>query len=501
VPLFRRRAEPAERTYPAGRIQLSDPAVRSRVAFLGVTPEDLRVIAAWRAACRAACDPMIDAFYAKIAGERETSAVLTTHSTVDRQRPLVTRYVMQMFDGALDDAYVEYRRKVGRIHERIDLDSNWYVAMYEVIRAHMFAAVEQAGATAAEQARFSRAFERLLQLDIAVVVTALTEARQAKVEDALKGESMRFLTEVSSVLERLAQRDLTVRITGVYGPENSRLQPSFNEALAGLAEAMREVAAASREVTAASEQISDGAEALAHDAARQAASLEEISAGLHELSAMAQANADAAEGARGLAGEAGRASEDGMQRVDRLQATLAQMRASSEQTVKIVRTIDEIAFQTNLLALNAAVEAARAGDAGRGFAVVAEEVRALAGRSAEAARQTAALIEDAGRGVADTAAVSADVADLFRHLNTRIASVRAAMDQISQASGQQREAVTQLAAGVSDLDAVTQRTAANAEESSSTAAELARQSQELRERVGSFTVDEPTARRAGIRAA
>lgn len=175
----------AERAYPAGQLTVSDPEVRKRIDFLRVTAEDLGVIRAWEAECKAACDPMIDDFYQHIARTRDTQAIIEKHTTVDRQRPMVTRYVLGMFAGVLDDGYIKYRQHVGQVHERIDLDSNWYVAMYEVIRDHMLAAVEKAGAIPAEQRRFQRAFDRLLNLDIAVVITALTNARQERIEALL----------------------------------------------------------------------------------------------------------------------------------------------------------------------------------------------------------------------------------------------------------------------------------------------------------------------------
>ena len=236
--------EPAERSYGRGSIEVSDAGVGERLRFLGVTEEELGVMMAWQGPCRAACDAMIDAFYAHIARSPEPQAIIERHTTVERQRPLVTRYVLAMFSGRIDDEYVEYRRRVGAVHERIDLDSNWFVAMYEVIREHMLAAVRDAGATRAEQERFARAFGRLLHADIALVVTALTDARLGRVEEALRGESMRFLEEVGEALARVADRDLGVRIVGRYSGKNEEIRRAFNDSLAVLEDTLREVAEA-----------------------------------------------------------------------------------------------------------------------------------------------------------------------------------------------------------------------------------------------------------------
>ncbi len=486
---------PAERTYAPGQIAILDPDVTTRLRFLGLSERDLGVIAVWKDACRAACDPMIDAFYGKIQRESETRAILEKHSTVERQRPMVTRYVMTMFDGRLDDGYIAYRRKVGQVHDRIDLDSNWYVAMYEVIREHMIEAVRAAGATDGEVAAFRDAFGRLLQADIAVVVTALTDSRREKIE-AMRVDADRFLNAVRHALDAVADRDLTARVAGEWTGENARLQATFNAALETLEATLRDVAETADRLDGAAGEISSGSHSLSEGATEQAATLEEVSAGLQEFKGQTAANAGKALEGRELAEGAAAASTQGSARMEQLAAALATVRDSADRTAKIVRTIDEIAFQTNLLALNAAVEAARAGDAGRGFAVVAEEVRSLATRSAEAARQTADLIEGSVQAAAQSSAISGEVADSLRDINVRVASVRAAVLEIAEGSERQASGSEQLAIAVEQLSGVTQQTAANAEESAASSAELASEAAKLRGLVGQFELGQaPTATR------
>jgi methyl-accepting chemotaxis protein len=181
----------------------------------------------------------------------------------------------------------------------------------------------------------------------------------------------------------------------------------------------------------------------------------------------------------------------------KLSDAMSEIRASADQTARIIKTIDEIAFQTNLLALNAAVEAARAGDAGRGFAVVAEEVRALALRSAEASRTTSGLLEHSKHSAERGAALSTEVSAQIESLRTRITQVGSVMDQIADASTQQREGVQQITTAVAQVNGVTQQVAANAEESASAAQELASQADRQFELVSSFTLDAGGARAAG----
>ncbi|MBY0489435.1 MAG: globin-coupled sensor protein [Gemmatimonadaceae bacterium] len=480
----------AEREYPVGQLTVTDPDIRKRIDFLRVTAADLGVIRAWESACKGVCDPMIDEFYQFISRTRETQAIIEKHTTVDRQRPMVTRYVLGMFAGTLDDGYIKYRQHVGQVHERIDLDSNWYVAMYEVIRDHMFKAVESAGATPAEQRRFERAFDRLLNLDIAVVITALTNARQDRVEALLKGEAMRFLDEVSAALSRLADGDLSVSIQGNYTERNAEVKAHFNDAMSQLRVAMTGVLQSSDEILTTAEALQQSSGTLADGASTQAAALEEVAASLQELTSMTAQSAGNANEARALAGNAQAAAADGLSSMQSLSEAMRRMKSGADATAKIVKTIDEIAFQTNLLALNAAVEAARAGDAGRGFAVVAEEVRALALRSAEAAKNTAGLIEESVRSVAAGVTLNEAVLDKLAHIAAQAERVTSVMGEVAAATVQQEQGVGQISTALEQINQATQAVAAGAEETNAASQELRGSAEELSGGVSRFSVGE-----------
>jgi methyl-accepting chemotaxis protein len=170
----------------------------------------------------------------------------------------------------------------------------------------------------------------------------------------------------------------------------------------------------------------------------------------------------------------------------RLSEVIIQIKASTDATARIVKTIDEIAFQTNLLALNAAVEAARAGDSGRGFAVVAEEVRNLAMRSAEASKNTAGLIEQSLRNAEAGVSVNQAVVSDLSEIHARIARINQVMCDLASASDQQKTGIEQIKAAVEQMNLVTQQTAASAEQSASAAQELSGQAGELTRMVSSF---------------
>ncbi len=240
---------------------------------------------------------------------------------------------------------------------------------------------------------------------------------------------------------------------------------------------------ASDQTAAASAEISDASATLAAGSSEQAASLEETSASLEELSGMTESNAKGAEGAKLLANEARIAAESGAGEVREMKTAVDDIQASSDNIAKIVGMIDDIAFQTNLLALNAAVEAARAGEAGMGFAVVAEEVRSLAQKSADAARETAGKIEDSITKSRKGVEISARVSERLDEIVGKVRRVDELVRGIATASGEQAQGIGQINRAVAQMDKVTQANAATAEESASAAEELGQQAIVLRELV------------------
>ncbi len=239
--------------------------------------------------------------------------------------------------------------------------------------------------------------------------------------------------------------------------------------------------------TASARMISENSTHLANGASSQAASLEETSASLEEISSMAKNNSEGAGRAKDLAQQARQAADAGTRDVEAMNTAMAAIKASSDGIAKIIKTIDEIAFQTNILALNAAVEAARAGEAGAGFAVVAEEVRALAQRSATAARETAEKIDDSVSKSRHGAEVCEKVAAGLHEIATKSRQVDELVGEIARASSEQTTGIQQVNQAVSQMDKVIQGSAAKAEEGASVAEELLAQSANLKDCVSELS--------------
>ncbi|MEN6469301.1 MAG: methyl-accepting chemotaxis protein [Smithella sp.] len=250
-------------------------------------------------------------------------------------------------------------------------------------------------------------------------------------------------------------------ILGFY--VSRKVTGALEKGIKGLSEVINKVSSGSAQVFSSAQQLADGASS-------QASSLEQTSSSLEELSSMTKQNADNASQARAMMQEAGHIVEKVNRHMDDMAKAIAEITRSSEETGKIIKTIDEIAFQTNLLALNAAVEAARAGEAGAGFAVVADEVRNLAMRSAEAAKNTSELIENTMKAVKNGNELTNSTQEAFKDNMASSTKISQLVDEIATASQEQAHGIGQINRAVAEMDKIVQQAAYNAE-ASATAAE------------------------------
>ncbi len=310
-----------------------------------------------------------------------------------------------------------------------------------------------------------------------------------------------IVAPIGDVIEKLnviAKGDLTAYVTGDYKGDHEKMKKGLNDTLDGLNELLFSILQSAENVSAGAVEISSSSQSLSQAATEQAASLEEITSSVGELNSQTKQNAQNATQANQLSESARNSAQEGGRLMGDMVSAMQQIEESSKNISKIIKVIDEIAFQTNLLALNAAVEAARAGAHGKGFAVVAEEVRNLAARSANAAKETTELIEGSAKKVGAGTSIAQKTAGSLTEIVSQVSKVYDLVSEIASASQEQAQGLTQINAGLEQLEKVTQQNTAVAEESASASVELKSQGSKLISDLGNFTLKQPETQLAGL---
>jgi len=298
------------------------------------------------------------------------------------------------------------------------------------------------------------------------------------------------ITALGEALSYLAKGDLTHRISIQLAPKAARLKEDFNSAIEKLDEALCEVARNVVAIRAGANEISQASDDLSNRTEQQAASLEETAAALDEITATVRRTAEGAKQASGVVQSARGDAEQSGKIVQEAVEAMSAIEQSSAKIGNIIGVIDEIAFQTNLLALNAGVEAARAGDAGRGFAVVASEVRALAQRSADAAKEIKTLISASGRQVGTGVNLVGQTGEALQRIVGRVADIDSLVSEISASAQEQATGLQQVNSAVNQMDQVTQQNAAMVEEATAASHSMVNESDQLSQSVQRFSISQ-----------
>jgi methyl-accepting chemotaxis protein len=309
------------------------------------------------------------------------------------------------------------------------------------------------------------------------------------------------MAAVGDGLEKLAGGDLTVRLAEDLPAEYRKLRDDFNAAIARLQDTMKVIVGNAAGIQATTGEISQAADDLSRRTEHQAASLEETAAALDEITATVRRSAEGAIQAKGAVDRTREGAEQSGRVVDQAVGAMQQIEKSSTEIGQITGVIDEIAFQTNLLALNAGVEAARAGDAGKGFAVVAQEVRALAQRSAEAAKEIKSLIASSSEQVGQGVKLVGQTGEALRRIVAEVAEINGLVTEIAASSHEQATGMAQVNAAVNQMDQVTQQNAAMVEQSTAASHSLAQEAAALANLVSRFDIGEVAERGFAPRAA
>ena len=313
--------------------------------------------------------------------------------------------------------------------------------------------------------------------DYAIIKHAMNET-----VNALKA----YISEISDVLQKMADGDLSVGIRSDFKGDFIALKDSINIIVSSMNTVMGDIHTAAEQVASGTSQVSAGSQTISQGAAEQASSIEELSTSVTQIAEQTRQNAGNAGHANDLANKAKDDASGGNGQMKAMQQAMKEINDSSVSISKIIKVIDDIAFQTNILALNAAVEAARAGAHGRGFAVVAEEVRNLAARSAQAAKETTELIEGSMRKVETGTHIADNTATALSNILMRVEEAATLVAGIAMASNEQATAIAQVNSGIEQLSTVVQTNSATAEEAAAASEELSSQAELLKSMVARF---------------
>lgn len=336
--------------------------------------------------------------------------------------------------------------------------------------------------------------ERLAQGDLAEDLESATgKDESARLISALQNtirELRTYILDISHVLNAVADKDLTVTSSVSYMGDFVPIKTALEKILYSLNTTLKNITSAADQVGSSSTQVALGGQNLAENSTEQAATTESLSLSLEMVSSHIKENAEYSLTIKNVTESAILETRQGDEEMKRLQESMGSIDISSKKIQEIIHIIDDIAFQTNILALNAAIEAARAGEAGKGFSVVADEVRELAGKSADAAKQTTDLIHSTMESVAQGKKNTELTAEVFKKIVEQTNSIDSLVSKVSQSLKSQADSVSQLEGGMQKISMVTQANSATAEESAATSEELLSQMQMLKEMIMEFQLSE-----------
>lgn len=477
-------------------------SLQERLDFVGLDPESCNRLRKMKPFIAKAIGPALDAFYDRVRANPETRAFFRDEAHVDAAKSRQSTHWTVIAGAEFSDEYMKNVRAIGHAHARLGLEPRLYIGGYALIaeqlitalvtesRTGVFGSASKREELAASLSSLMKAIFIDMDLAISIYLEELhNKRRKAEEERAEAARNQKAALEaLTAALQRLAAGDLRTRLTTEVAADFEQLKDDFNLATAELERAIARVAAASAAISDSTTEISQAADNMSRRTEEQAASIEQSAAALTELtSAVKTSNVNAAETASKVVTTRKEAEVSG-DIVRSAVSAMNKIEKSSSEIGQIIGVIDEIAFQTNLLALNAGVEAARAGEAGRGFAVVAQEVRSLAQRSAEAAKEIKDLISASNEQVQSGVKLIAETGTVSEKIIAKVAEIDGGIAQLASSSSEQSTGLAEVSVAISQMDLATQQNAAMVEQTTAAVQSLRQQAQELVRTVGQFKI-------------
>lgn len=472
--------------------------IGERLTFIGLDEKVRERLRNLRPVLASAVPKALDVFYAKADSNPTTRAFFPKPGMMEGAKSRQISHWDRIAAGDFDAAYVDAVTQVGEVHARIGLEPRWYIAGYALILetlAKNFVTNKKPsrfgrGNSSAENAGDDLAAlikATFLDMDLAIAVyLAALERQRRELEEKAAETNRVILRPLSTALAAIAEGDLSYRITTRLPDPYGQLSDDFNSAVAGLAESLAGVKQGTAEIDGGVDEIAQAAEDLARRTEQQASSLEQTTVALNEITTGIKATADDAAKADTAVNATNTTARKSHEIVGEAVAAMKQIEASSREIDQIIGLIDEVAFQTNLLALNAGVEAARAGEAGRGFAVVASEVRALAHRSAEAAKSIKALIARSSQQVGSGVRLVGETGEALETILQNVAELQQLVTNIAGSAARQAGSLSEVNTAAGQMNQAVQQNAAMVEETAAATHSLKEESGKLAARVSGF---------------
>ena len=482
--------------------------IEERLGFMGLDAKARTRISSIGPTIKARLSPAMDGFYAKVRSNPATIRFFPNETAIEHAKQKQVAHWERILTGQFDQGYVQAVTTIGQVHARIGLEPRWYIGGYAVVVESLIDALVKArwprgmlmskapdpSEVSAELGALVKAAMLDIDYALSVYLQAAEEARRKAEVEAIRSERESIVKSVGQALSALSDGLLNYRLNDDLPAEYAQLREDFNAAIQTLEATIQGIAGASSHVERGAVAIAQACEDLTQRTERQTSDIVKAASAIDEITMAVKSSAQGAKQVAASASAARGKAELSSDLVRDAVSAMDEIEKGAGQIAQIIGVIDEIAFQTNLLALNAGVEAARAGDAGRGFAVVAQEVRALAQRSAEAAKEIKSVIAQSTTQVTRGVELVGRTGEALIDITGQISEIDTLIQGIADAASGQAANLSDVNGVMNQMDATTQQNAQRVMQATTEAAALRRGAGELAGLVAGFETSQSGAR-------